>query len=123
MKKARRSGSEIWLVAPCSLRSRQRELSAVAFLLAKTGQIANVSLLPVKPLFALVSFALIINTAPAAEKPSAAKGKLTAIQGIAEATEKKLNAAGITNVDELLEKGATPAGRKEIAAKSGLGDA
>ena len=56
----------------------------------------------------------------AAEKPKAAKGKLTAIQGIAEATEAKLNTAGVTTVDELLEKGSTPKGRDEIAAKSGL---
>jgi|SRR5829696_6787801 len=56
----------------------------------------------------------------AAEKPKAAKGQLTAIQGIAEATEAKLNTAGVTTVDELLEKGATPKGREEIAAKSGM---
>src|SRR5688572_31546350 len=59
----------------------------------------------------------------AAEKPKAAKGKLTSIQGIAEATEKKLNSAGVTSVDDLLEKGATPKGREELAAKSGLGAA
>lgn len=56
----------------------------------------------------------------AAEKPAAGKGKLTAIQGIAGATETKLNTAGVTTVEELLEKGATPKGREEIAAKSGL---
>jgi len=59
----------------------------------------------------------------AAEKPKAAKGKLTSIQGIAEATEKKLNVAGVTNVNELLEQGATPKGREELATKSGLGAA
>jgi predicted flap endonuclease-1-like 5' DNA nuclease len=59
----------------------------------------------------------------AAEKPKVAKGKLTSIQGIAEATEKKLNDAGVTSVDDLLEKGATPKGRDELAAKSGLGAA
>jgi predicted flap endonuclease-1-like 5' DNA nuclease len=57
----------------------------------------------------------------AADKPKVAKGKLTSIQGIAEATEKKLNDAGVTSVDDLLEKGATPKGREELAAKSGLG--
>ena len=57
----------------------------------------------------------------AAEKPKAAKGKLTSIQGIAEATETKLNEAGSESVDDLLEKGATPKGREELAAKSGLG--
>lgn len=56
----------------------------------------------------------------AAEKPKAAKGKLTSIQGIAEATEAKLNTAGVTSVDELLEKGATPKGREELSAKSGV---
>src|SRR6187401_3566750 len=56
----------------------------------------------------------------AADKPTAAKGKLTSIQGIAEATEAKLNAAGINNVNDLLAEGATPKGRDEIAAKSGL---
>ncbi len=56
----------------------------------------------------------------AAEKPKAAKGKLTSIQGIAEATEAKLNTAGVMSVDELLEKGATPKGREELAAKSGV---
>jgi predicted flap endonuclease-1-like 5' DNA nuclease len=57
----------------------------------------------------------------AADKPKAAKGKLTSIQGIAEATEKKLNDAGVMSVDDLLEKGGTPKGREELAAKSGLG--
>jgi predicted flap endonuclease-1-like 5' DNA nuclease len=54
------------------------------------------------------------------EKPSAAKGKLTSIQGIAAATEAKLNVAGVNSVDELLEKGATPQGREQLAAKSGV---
>jgi len=58
-----------------------------------------------------------------AEKPKAAKGQLTSIQGVAEATEKKLNDAGVASVDDLLEKGATPKGREELAAKSGLGAA
>ena len=73
----------------------------------------------------LFSLALILTLAlslTAAEKPKAAKGKLTSIQGIAAATEAKLNTAGVTSVDELLEKGATPAGRKEVAAKSGLSE-
>ena len=56
----------------------------------------------------------------AADKPKVAKGKLASIQGIAEATEKKLNDAGVTNTDELLEKGCTPKGREELSAKSGL---
>lgn len=73
-----------------------------------------------KTLSSVVLTAFLTLTLHAAEKPKAAKGKLTSIQGIAEATEKKLNTAGITSVDELLEKGATPKGREELAAKSGL---
>lgn len=56
----------------------------------------------------------------AADKPKSAKGKLTSIQGIAEATEAKLNLAGVNSVDDLLEKGGTPKGREELATKSGL---
>ena len=56
----------------------------------------------------------------AAEKPQAAKGSLTSIQGIAAATEAKLKAAGVNNVDELLEQGATPKGREDLAARSGV---
>jgi predicted flap endonuclease-1-like 5' DNA nuclease len=73
-------------------------------------------------LTALIAFAIAANI-HAAEKPKAAKGKLTSIQGIAEATEKKFIEAGVTTVDELLEKGGTPKGREELAAKSGLGAA
>lgn len=69
---------------------------------------------------ALLLTAFLALNLHAAEKPKAAKGKLTSIQGIAEATEKKLNSAGVTSVDELLEKGATPKGREELAAKSGV---
>jgi predicted flap endonuclease-1-like 5' DNA nuclease len=74
----------------------------------------------------LFSFLLSIVTASAlvaAEKPKVSKGKLTAIQGIGEATEKKLGEAGITSTEDLLEKGATRKGREEIVAKSGLGAA
>jgi predicted flap endonuclease-1-like 5' DNA nuclease len=56
----------------------------------------------------------------AAEKPDAKKTKLISIQGIGEATEAKLNAAGINNVSDLLEEGSTPKGREEMAARSGL---
>jgi len=49
--------------------------------------------------------------------------KLIKIEGIGEAFEKKLNAAGLFSVQDLLEKGATPKGRKDIAAKTGIGDA
>jgi predicted flap endonuclease-1-like 5' DNA nuclease len=56
----------------------------------------------------------------AADKPAAGKDKLTAIQGIGEATEKKLTEAGVTGTADLLDKGATLKGREELAAKSGL---
>ena len=72
-------------------------------------------LFPVLFLVGLLAFNL-----QAADKPKAAKGKLTSIQGIADATEAKLNAAGINNVNDLLAEGATPQGREEIAARSGL---
>jgi len=49
--------------------------------------------------------------------------KLLKIEGIGEAFEKKLNAAGLFSVQDLLEKGATPKGRKDIAAKTGISDA
>lgn len=65
---------------------------------------------------------LAVFTLQAAEKPKAPKGSLTSIQGIAEATEAKLKTAGVTNVDELLEKGATPKGRAELAEKSGVSE-
>jgi len=73
-----------------------------------------------KTLPVLILTAFLTLDLHAAEKPKATKDKLTSIQGIAEATEKKLNTAGVTSVDDLLEKGATPKGREEIATKSGL---
>ena len=73
--------------------------------------------------FVLALAFMISWSAQAADKPKAAKGKLTSIEGIAEATEKKLNDAGVTSVDDLLDKGATPKGREELAAKSGIGAA
>jgi predicted flap endonuclease-1-like 5' DNA nuclease len=42
------------------------------------------------------------------------------IEGVGDAYAVKLKAAGLTTVEALLEKGATPAGRKEIEAKSGI---
>jgi len=49
--------------------------------------------------------------------------KLFKIEGIGEAYEKKLNAGGLFSIEDLLEKGATPKGRKEIAAKTGINEA
>jgi predicted flap endonuclease-1-like 5' DNA nuclease len=73
-----------------------------------------------KWLTVLVLAGSLALTLDAAEKPDAKKTKLTAIQGIGEATEAKLNAAGINNVNDLLTEGATPKGREEMAARSGL---
>jgi len=69
------------------------------------------------------AFTFSATSAFAADKPAVPKGKLQSIQGIGEATEKKLVAAGVTNVDQPLEAGATPKGRKELAEKSGVSDA
>ncbi len=67
-----------------------------------------------------VSTAFLILNVTAAEKSKVAKGKLTSIQGIADVTERKLNAAGVTSVADLLDKGATPTGREDLAATSGV---
>ena len=73
-----------------------------------------------KLFLAFLATAIVALNLHAAEKPKVAKGKLTSIQGIAEATEAKLNTAGVSSVDDLLERGATPKGREELAAKSGV---
>ena len=44
------------------------------------------------------------------------------IEGIGPANAEKLGAAGITNTAELLERGCTRSGRKQIAEASGIGD-
>jgi len=73
-----------------------------------------------KMFLSVLAIVAVSATGYAAEKPKVAKGKLTSIQGIGEATEQKLNSAGVTSVDDLLEKGGTPKGREEIATKSGV---
>lgn len=45
---------------------------------------------------------------------------ITMIEGIGPAYQEKLAAAGIKTVEGLLEKGASKAGRKEIAGQTGL---
>ncbi len=47
---------------------------------------------------------------------------LKEIEGVGEVYAQKLKEAGIDTTDELLEKGATPKGRKEIAAHAGISD-
>ncbi len=46
--------------------------------------------------------------------------KLIDIEGIGEVYAQKLQAAGIATLEALLEQGATPKGREEIAAQTGL---
>ena len=46
--------------------------------------------------------------------------KLSDIEGIGSAYEKKLSKAGLSSVEELLKKGASDKGRKEIEAATGI---
>lgn len=46
--------------------------------------------------------------------------KVSDIEGIGPAFEAKLNEIGIKNVDQLLEKGGSAAGRKEIEEQTGI---
>jgi predicted flap endonuclease-1-like 5' DNA nuclease len=48
--------------------------------------------------------------------------KLVDIEGVGAAYAEKLVAAGVTSTDVLLEKGATPKGRQEIAEKVGISE-
>ena len=47
---------------------------------------------------------------------------LTTVEGIGETYGQKLQEAGIGSTNLLLEQGATPGGRKEIAEKTGIDD-
>ncbi len=47
---------------------------------------------------------------------------ITAIEGVGEVNAKKLEKMGINTVEKLLNMGATPKGRKEIAQGTGIGD-
>jgi predicted flap endonuclease-1-like 5' DNA nuclease len=49
--------------------------------------------------------------------------KITEIEGIGDAYAEKLAAAGVKTVEALLEAGATPQGRKKIAADTSISDA
>ena len=44
------------------------------------------------------------------------------IEGVGEVYARKLHEAGVTTTAELLQQGATPAGRKELVQKTGIGD-
>ncbi len=48
--------------------------------------------------------------------------KLTEIEGVGATYAEKLLGAGVTSTNDLLDQGANPAGRKEIAEKSGIGE-
>ena len=48
--------------------------------------------------------------------------KLHEIEGIGAAYSQKLQEAGIGNTEKLLEKGASPQGRKEMAEKTGISE-
>jgi len=49
--------------------------------------------------------------------------KIIDVEGIGPKYAEKLSKAGISTTGALLEAGATPNGRKELAAKAGIGDA
>ena len=48
--------------------------------------------------------------------------KIMDIEGVGPASAKKLEAAGVKTVGDLLKLGATPAGRKHLAEKSGIAE-
>jgi predicted flap endonuclease-1-like 5' DNA nuclease len=48
--------------------------------------------------------------------------KLTTVEGIGEVYAQKLMDAGVTTTEELLERGATPAGRTELAEQTDISD-
>ena len=48
---------------------------------------------------------------------------LAEIEGIGAVYQQKLGDAGVSSIEALLKRGATPAGRKEVAAASGVSDA
>ena len=47
---------------------------------------------------------------------------ISAIEGVGEVNAKKLGKIGISTVEKLLNMGATPKGRKEIAMETGIGE-
>jgi predicted flap endonuclease-1-like 5' DNA nuclease len=48
--------------------------------------------------------------------------KLEKIEGIGPIYAQKLQAAGVSTVEALLESGSTPKGRRELAERTGIGD-
>ena len=49
--------------------------------------------------------------------------KIADVEGIGTKFAEKLTKAGVSSTDALLKAGATPKGRKELAEKTGIGDA
>lgn len=47
---------------------------------------------------------------------------LKEIEGIGDTSAEKLKGAGVASIEALLQMGATPKGREELAAKSGIGE-
>ena len=63
------------------------------------------------------------NVASVPEKMEIPNPKgLKYIEGIGDVYRQKLHSAGVTNVDELLEKGSTPKGRNEIIKATGISE-
>jgi pseudouridine synthase len=59
---------------------------------------------------------------PGQRRKERGMAKLTGIEGVGEVYREKLGAAGVKSQKDLLEKGATPAGRKAMAKASGIAD-
>ena len=49
--------------------------------------------------------------------------KIIDVEGIGEVYADKLAKVGVSTTEELLKVGATPKGRKDLAGKTGIGDA
>ena len=63
-----------------------------------------------------------VEEAPESETVAPRVKGLEYIEGVGSAYSQKLHEIGITNVAELLDKGATPQGRKQIADFTGISD-
>ncbi len=69
---------------------------------------------------AAASKAEVMEESPADEPVAGQSGNLEDIQGIGPAYAAQLNQIGVFTTAQLLETGATPAGREELAEKSGI---
>jgi predicted flap endonuclease-1-like 5' DNA nuclease len=69
---------------------------------------------------ALTGVAALLS--PHTEPETAWRKRLVKIEGIGEVFAQKLRAAGVTSVESLLEKGASPQGRKALAEGTGISD-